>query len=157
MHDPYRLGRLLLSLGDERFFLVTLTSWRLLRQTAYVISVRILSTRSKRYDGIKTCTPSVTRVTACFSSELLRCVHGALQITYLNRCGYLCDGVSSFEGELFPIKCETDTSSASWQSSFELTLTSDDLESFKLRFFFEAKEEAVCKHIHSTDILKDSS
>jgi hypothetical protein len=38
---------------------------------------------------------------------------------------------------LFPLKCESDTSSASWQSSFELTLTSDGVESFELRFIFE--------------------
>jgi hypothetical protein len=42
---------------------------------------------------------------------------------------------------LFPLKCESDTSSASWQSSFELTLTSDDVESFELRFIFEIIKE----------------
>jgi hypothetical protein len=42
---------------------------------------------------------------------------------------------------LFPLKCESDTSSASWQSSFELTLTSGGVESFELQFIFEVIKE----------------
>lgn len=51
--------------------------------------------------------------------------------------------VSDMWDKLFPIKCESDTSSATWQSSFELTLTSDGMENLCLKFTFEAIEEFV--------------
>ena len=42
---------------------------------------------------------------------------------------------------IFPLKCESDTSSASWQTSFELILTSDGVKSFNLKFTLEVIEE----------------
>jgi hypothetical protein len=48
--------------------------------------------------------------------------------------------------KLFPIKCGSDTSSASWQSSFELTLTSDGVENLRLTFTLEGIEESVGKY-----------
>ncbi|KAF2806681.1 HET-domain-containing protein [Mytilinidion resinicola] len=51
--------------------------------------------------------------------------------------------VSDMWDKLFPIKCESDTSSASWQSSFELTLTSDGVKNLGLKFTFEVIEESV--------------
>lgn len=42
---------------------------------------------------------------------------------------------------LFPIECECDTSSASWQSSFELILASRTVASFSVRFIFEVIEK----------------
>ena len=48
--------------------------------------------------------------------------------------------------KLFPIKCESDTSSASWQSSFELTLKSDGVENLSLNFTLEAIEKSVGRY-----------
>ncbi|CZR61292.1 uncharacterized protein PAC_11188 [Phialocephala subalpina] len=45
--------------------------------------------------------------------------------------------------KLFPIKCESDTSSASWQSSFELRFTSSLVENLDLKFTFESMEETL--------------
>jgi hypothetical protein len=39
---------------------------------------------------------------------------------------------------LFPLKCESDTSSASWQESFDLTIISDDVETLHLKFTFDS-------------------
>ena len=50
----------------------------------------------------------------------------------------------SFEA-LFPMSCETETSSASWQSSFELMLTSSGRAEFNLRFTFEMIEQTHSK------------
>ncbi|KAF1998879.1 HET-domain-containing protein [Amniculicola lignicola CBS 123094] len=44
--------------------------------------------------------------------------------------------------KLFPIKCESDTSSASWQTSFELKLTSGGVEDLSLTFTFELINES---------------
>lgn len=48
--------------------------------------------------------------------------------------------------KLFPIKCDSDTSSASWQSSFELTFTSDGVESLSLKFTLEVIEESAGRY-----------
>ena len=59
----------------------------------------------------------------------------------------------SFEA-LFPMKCESDTSSASWQSSFELTLTSSGRVDFILPFTFEIMKQSQSKCVivtHSID------
>jgi hypothetical protein len=72
----------------------------------------------------------------------------SLERSARNYCGictellqYLCSSIpnqaSSTWDALFPIKCQSDTSSASWQSSFTLTLTSDGLETIELQFIFE--------------------
>ncbi|USP81985.1 hypothetical protein yc1106_09259 [Curvularia clavata] len=44
---------------------------------------------------------------------------------------------------LFPLECECDTSSASWQSSFELILKSQTTASFSLQFIFEVVENST--------------
>jgi hypothetical protein len=44
---------------------------------------------------------------------------------------------------LFPIKCESDTSSASWQNSFKLVLTSDGVRELDLEFTFEGIKESI--------------
>jgi hypothetical protein len=51
--------------------------------------------------------------------------------------------VSDMWDKLFPIKCESDTSSASWQSSFDLTLTSDGVKNLCLKFTLQAVEEFI--------------
>jgi hypothetical protein len=45
--------------------------------------------------------------------------------------------------QLFPILCESDTSSASWQSSFDLVLTSPGVGSLTLKFTFQVVEEST--------------
>ena len=85
----------------------------------------------------------------------------SLERSARNHCGictellqYLCSGnhgqAPNAWDALFPIKCESDTSSASWQSSFELTLTSDGLRSFELRFVLEVIKAPECESIFST-------
>ena len=59
----------------------------------------------------------------------------------------LKDGFASGPDPLttfFPIRCVADTSSASWQSSFEMTFTSNlrDRVDFSLRFVFEVVEDS---------------
>ncbi|EMD87842.1 hypothetical protein COCC4DRAFT_142716 [Bipolaris maydis ATCC 48331] len=49
---------------------------------------------------------------------------------------------------LFPIDCESDTSSASWQHSFELILQSQTATSFRLRFYFETIEDLQGGYVH---------
>ncbi|EUC28229.1 hypothetical protein COCCADRAFT_41206 [Bipolaris zeicola 26-R-13] len=49
---------------------------------------------------------------------------------------------------LFPIDCDSDTSSASWQHSFYLTLRSQTAASFKLRFYFETIENPSGGYAH---------
>ena len=50
------------------------------------------------------------------------------------------ENVPDLWDEVFPIKCESDTSSAGWQDSFELILTSDSVESLNLKFALDAIE-----------------
>jgi hypothetical protein len=45
--------------------------------------------------------------------------------------------------EMFPILLDSDTSSASWQSSFDLVLTSQSVESLALKFTFRVVEEST--------------
>jgi hypothetical protein len=63
-------------------------------------------------------------------------------------CGICVEALDYIQGQyadsletIFPIKCESDTSSASWQSSFELTLISDRVERFRLGFTFEISDQ----------------
>lgn len=60
--------------------------------------------------------------------------------------GYIQRELADYSGTLFPIKCESDTSSASWQSSFEWMLTSDGVNNFSLGFTFEVIETLRSKH-----------
>jgi hypothetical protein len=46
-----------------------------------------------------------------------------------------------FWDRLFPILCECDTSSAKWQSSIELKLTSDGVENLNVIFTFEGIDD----------------
>jgi len=54
--------------------------------------------------------------------------------------GYIQREFAESSEILFPIKCESDTSSASWQSAFEWKLTSDGVNDFSLGFTFEVIE-----------------
>ena len=51
---------------------------------------------------------------------------------------------------LFPVRCESDTSAASWQSEFELIFTSDNVESFRRGFIFEVVDDikSTCVSSH---------
>jgi len=59
--------------------------------------------------------------------------------------GYIQKEFAGYSETLFPIKCESDTSSASWQSSFEWMLTSDGVNDFSLGFTFEIIEKRRSK------------
>ncbi|KAF2824701.1 HET-domain-containing protein [Ophiobolus disseminans] len=50
-------------------------------------------------------------------------------------------------GKVFPLKCESDTSAACWQSSFELMLSSDGVESFNLSMTFEVIDDSPGQHV----------
>jgi hypothetical protein len=69
-------------------------------------------------------------------------------------CGICVEALEYIRGQyadsletMFPIKCESDTSSASWQSSFELTLKSSGRVDFSLRFIFETIEQPQSKYV----------
>lgn len=53
-------------------------------------------------------------------------------------------------GKLFPLKCESDTSSASWQRSFDLTIIFDGVENLHLKFTFDSVGEVTGKCRQST-------
>jgi hypothetical protein len=54
----------------------------------------------------------------------------------------ILDKTPDLWAKLFPILCACNTSSASWQHS-EMTMTSNGVKSFSLRFIFEIIERSV--------------
>ena len=64
------------------------------------------------------------------------------------RSNIMRNETSSWE-TLFPVRCESDTSAASWQSEFDLTFTADGLENFSLGFVFELVDTSKCTFVQS--------
>lgn len=56
--------------------------------------------------------------------------------------GYALERETELLEEFFPILCSSDTSCVAWQSSFELTLTSEAVEDLNLTFTLDAVQDS---------------